>query len=465
MSVRVRFAPAPSGELHVGSAHTALFNWLFARHEGGVFVLRIEDTDPQTARPELIDAIVDALAWLGIDHDEGAGVGGPHGPYRQSERRALHTEALMRLVDEGHVYRCYCTREDILARGTKTGYDRYCRTHGLDGRDPATPYALRFAVPQDEAVVVDDVIMGTVRTEFEALQDLVVARSDGSPTYLLAAAVDDLAMEITHVIRGSDLLPAAATQTLLRRALGAGPPVWAHIPLVLGPDKAKLSKRHGAVSVQSFRDDGILPEALVNYLALLGWSSPSLEEMLPVERIVAEFTLERVNPSPSVFAHEKLLWMNQEYVKRLPASDLEARIAALHPDIPGAVLRQALDLGLIQTRVQALGEVRQAMAYLYERPATDPASAERFLGTEEAGRTLTEAAARLGSLEPWTVDAIRDVISALVTDLGLHRRRGPQPIRVAISGTHVSLPLYESIFIIGRDETVARLRDAAGVPA
>lgn len=459
MTVRARYAPAPSGDKHVGNVRTALFNWAFARHEGGTFIVRIEDTDPVKHRPELIESTLEMLRWIGIDWDEGPDVGGPHAPYRQSERRPLHERTLQELVDGDHVYRCWCTRDDIRARGVKTGYDRFCRART---DEPEGPYALRFKVPERREVVVRDVIRGEVRTAYEDMQDFVVARSDGSPTFVVANASDDIAMEITHAIRGADLLSAAAQTTLVFEALGAEPPAYAHLPLILGPDRSRLGARHGAVGTLTYRDQGYLPEALLNYLALLGWSSPSGDEILDRDRLVREFTLDRVIDSPAVFDHDKLAWMNGEYLKALSPDDLEARVLELAPDVPKDVLRQVIDLELVQTRARTLGEIPEAIRYLHERPAIDPKAAEKWLGADEQQETLRRVADLLESLEPWTPETIQEGIQGVIEDLGLHRRKGPKPIFVAISGSEVALPIFQSIFVIGQEESVARLLSGAG---
>jgi glutamyl-tRNA synthetase len=461
--VRARFAPNPSGDLHVGSAHTALFNWLFARHTGGTFVLRIEDTDPETAKPELVDPIMESLRWLGIDWDEGPDVGGPYAPYRDSERRAFHDEVLARLIADDNAYRCWCTRDDLKARRVEAGYDRYCR-HLSDAERSeleasGKPAAVRFAVPEGRTeVVLNDLIMGEVRSE--DLQDRVIARSDGSPLYILAVTADDIAMDITHAIRGADLLPSTPMQVLVTEALGAKPPQFGHLPVILGPDRAKLSKRHGATGILTFRDEGILPEALVNFLALLGWSSPSQEEMLPLDRIVEEFTLDRVHAANPIFDHTKLEWMNEQYVQHLEPAEFERRVIERDPRVPREVLSKTIELGLVQTRVKRLTDVPGAIRYLHERPAIDESAGKKWLGTDEARTTLETVAERLDALEPWEPEAIKTCVQSTIEELGLHRRKGPKPIFVAIAGSEVALPLFESIWLIGRDEAVARLRAA-----
>jgi glutamyl-tRNA synthetase len=454
---RVRFEPSPSGDLHLGNVRTALFNWLFARHEGATFVLRIADTDPEKAKPELIGTIYEALRWIGLDWDEGPEVGGRHKPYLQSQRGEIYRNAIDRLVAEEKVYRCYCTREEILARGTKTGYDRYCRTHE---QDDGRPYALRFAVPEGHDVVVRDVIRGEVTTPYHDMQDFVVARSDGSATFPLANVVDDIDMEITNVIRGTDLLNVAAVNVLLFEALGARAPTYAHVPLILAPDRKRLGARHGATGILAYRAEGFLPEAMMNYLALLGWSSESGDEILDRDRLVAEFTLDRVQSSPAVFDRDKLTWMNQEYMQHLSREEFEARVLELRPDTHREALRPALELDLLQTRVKTLAEVPDAIRYLHEQPSIEPDAAKKWLGTEEADKTLQAVADVIETLDPWTPDAVKDAIQSVIEELGLHRRRGPKPIFVAISGSEVALPIFQSIWIIGRDESVARLSGA-----
>jgi glutamyl-tRNA synthetase len=454
---RVRFEPSPSGDLHLGNVRTALFNWLHARHEGGTFILRISDTDPEKARPELIATIYEALHWIGLEWDEGPEVGGPHEPYLQSLRHDRYRAAIDRLESEGRVYRCTCTREEIVARGTPTGYDGWCRTHEpVEGR----AFALRFAVPEGRDVVVRDAIRGEVVTPFAEMQDFVVARSDGSATFPLANVVDDVEMEITLVIRGADLLNVAAANVLLFEAFGAVPPVYAHVPLILAPDRKRLGARHGAVGILEYRKEGFLPEAMTNYLALLGWSSESGDEILDRERLVSEFTLDRVQHSPAVFDSDKLLWMNQEYMHRLSPGEFERRVLELRPDTPRGALRKALDLDLLQTRVKTLAEVPGAIGYLAERPSIDPDAAKKWLESDEAKKTLDAVARTLDSVQPWEPDAIREAVQRVIEELGLHRRRGPKPIFVAIAGSEVALPIFQSMWIIGREESVARLRAA-----
>ncbi len=441
--VRVRYAGAPSGDLHLGNIRTALFNWMFARHEGGTFIWRVEDTDPERAKQELIDRAAETMRWVGIDWDEG--------PFRQSERGDYYASIVSRLLEDGWLYRCYCTRDEIKARGVSSGYDRFCRTRT---DQPDAPFALRFKAP-DRDVVVHDRLAGEVRTPASEVQDFVAVRSDGSVVFALANTADDIAMEITHVLRGADILNAATSNVLLFEALGAAPPEFVHVPLILGPDRSRLGARHGAVGTLAYRDGGYLPEALTNYLSLLGWAPGTGEEIMSLERRVELFSLDGLQTSNAVFDIKKLEWMNEEYIKTLPVDELRDRIVALDPSIPRDVLQQALDMELLQTRIKTLAEVRDAMRYLYERP---PASEV----AEEARATLSMLASKLETSD-WSVEAIRDAVQSTVEELGLHRRRGPKPIFVAIAGSEKALPLYESIYIIGRDEALARLRAAMSV--
>lgn len=462
MSVRVRFAPSPSGELHVGSVRTALFNWLFARHHGGVFVLRIEDTDAAKARPEMIEPILEGMRWLGLDWDEGPDIGGPYGPYRQSERRDHYAELIERLIQAKGVYPCFCTPDDVKARGVSRGYDRHCRglADGWDRVAAGETHVLR-ALVADEGAAFDDLIRGRVHVEAKDLQDFVVRRSDGSATFQVANVADDLAMAITHAVRGEDILSSALQNVVLYEALGQTSPIYAHLPVILHTDRSKLSKRKHSASVHSFRAAGYLPEAFVNFLALLGWSSPTLDEFLDRERLISEFTLDRVLPHGAVFDRTKLDWMNAEYIKKLPPREMEARVIELYPDIPREPLRRAVDLELLQTRVQTLSEVPTAIHYLHSRPDIDPASAAKAkIGTPESDQVLKATAHGLRGLEDWSVDAIDALIRGIAEEVGLNMRKATAPIRVAVSGSTISLPLFESILIIGREESVARLEAA-----
>jgi glutamyl-tRNA synthetase len=472
---RVRFAPAPSGFLHVGGARTALFNWLFARHHGGVFVLRVEDTDADRVTDEAVEVLKRSLRWLGLDWDEGPDTGGPFGPYRQTERFEVYRGAADRLVEGGHAYRCYCTPEELeerrkqaLARGEAPGYDGRCRrltdaeraAFEAEGR----PWALRFAIPEGRDVTVDDLVKGPTHFAADALRDFIVVRSDGSPTYLLASGVDDLEMRMTHVIRGEDLLPSTPRQMLMFEALGALPPRYAHLPLILGPDRAKLSKRHGAVAVEWFREHGFLPEALVNYLALLGWSPGENEEILPREELIRRFDLGGVSHHPAIFDVEKLTWMNGHDIRDLSDEDLAVRLVPVLADAGIAADVETLRAAApdVKERLRTLAEAPGLLRFLFTDDLTLDEKAAALV--EKAGAEyLREAASRLEAVDDWTVEEIRKVLDDLQETSGRSKRDALQPIRAAVTGSTVSPPLYESLALLGKERTVARLRAAAGL--
>jgi glutamyl-tRNA synthetase len=473
-AVRCRIAPAPSGFLHVGNARTALVNWLFARHNGGTFVLRVEDTDVDRVTEEGVQILERSLSWLGLQWDEGPDVGGAYGPYRQTERYDLYREAGARLLAEGHAYHCYCTpqeleerRKEAMARGETPGYDGRCRNlteaerraFEAEGRVPA----LRFAIPEGREVVVHDLIRGEGRFDPDELRDFIILRSDGSPTYLLASGLDDLLMKMTHVIRGEDLWSSTPRQMLIFEGLGEPPPRYAHLPLILGPDRAKLSKRHGAVAVEHFREEGFLPDAMVNYMALLGWSPGEDQEILPRDGLVRRFELTDVSHHPSIFDVDKLTWMNGHYIRQTDDDDLAAMLlpffAGAGLQVEPEVLRAAVPA--IKPRIQKLTEAVALLRYLFVDEVTPNEKAAKLI--EKAGREyLREAARRLEAVEDWTDDEITQTLDALAQGAGMSRTKGWQPIRAAVTGTDVSPPLPESLELLGKEQTIARLRAGAG---
>jgi len=472
-TARCRFAPAPSGFLHVGGARTALFNWLFARHHGGVFVLRVEDTDADRVTDEAVHVLERSMHWLGLDWDEGPGVGGPNGPYRQTERFETYREAAAQLAEGGHAYRCYCTpeeleqrRDEARARGAAPGYDGRCRRLTDEERaafeSQGRPWALRFAIPEGRDVTFDDLVKGPQHFAADSLRDFIVVRSDGSPTYLLASGVDDLRMGMTHVIRGEDLLPSTPRQLLMFEALEASPPRYAHLPLILGPDRAKLSKRHGAVAVEWFREHGYLPEALVNYLSLLGWSPGHNEEILPREELIARFDLDGVSHHPAVFDVEKLTWMNGNYIRSLSDEELAARMipfladAGLTPDLD--IVRKAAPH--VKERMRTLEEAPPMLRFLFTDVTPDDKARAAI---EKVGPDyLGNAADKLEPVTDWKSEEIIAALDSAAQEAGLNRTKGWQPIRAAVTGTTVSPPLPESLELLGKDRTLARLRTAAG---
>jgi glutamyl-tRNA synthetase len=471
-AVRTRFAPAPSGSLHVGNVRTGLFSWAFARHHGGQFILRVEDTDASRVTEEAVHGVIESLRWLGIDWDEGPDVGGPHGPYRQSQRTEIYHGVSERLVAEGKAYRCYCTPQELeerrraaMARGEPSGYDGRCRrlTAGeraafeAEGR----PFALRFAMPARE-FVVDDLVKGEVRYAPGTLTDFVVLRSDGSPTFLLAVAVDDLLMGVTHVIRGDDLLDSAARNAAVIEALGGIPPRYAHVPQVLGSDGRPLSKRHGSTSVESFRERGIVPEALMNYLALLGWSKDAETTFLSREELIESFDIARVSSNPAAFDVKKLEWMNNHYIQRLDDDDLAARCmhffseAGLLPE--PKVLRAAMPL--VKERMTTLRESVELLRFLFTDDI-EPNERARALIQQAGPAYLRSVADALEAVEPWTVERIQEALDRASAASGRSRKEGWQPVRAATTGSNVSPPLPESLALLGRERTVERLRAAA----
>jgi len=473
VSIRCRFAPAPSGSLHVGNVRTGLFSWAYARHHGGAFVLRIEDTDASRVTEEAVHGVVESLMWLGIDWDEGPDVGGPHAPYRQSQRMEVYGEHADRLVSDGAAYRCYCTPEELeerrqaaLAHGEPPGYDGRCRRLTDAERraleEEGRPFALRFAMPEREHVV-RDLVKGEVRFRAGTLRDFVIMRSDGSPTFLLAVAVDDMLMGITHVIRGDDLLAAAPRNAAVIEALGGTPPAFAHVPQVNGPDGRPLSKRHGSTSVEAFREHGILPEALVNYLALLGWSKDDHTTFLSRDELTAAFDLDRVSSNPAMFDSQKLEWMNNHYIQTLDDDDdLAARclhflsVAGLTPEL--GLLRRAMPL--VRERMKTLAESVELLTFLFTDDV-EPNEKARALLEKAGGEYLRKAADALAAVEPWTAGAIQATLDAVAGEAGLNRTKGWQPIRAAATGSNVSPPLPESLELLGRERTVARIQGAA----
>lgn len=471
-AVRCRFAPAPSGYIHVGGARTALYNWLFARHHGGTFVLRVEDTDRQRSTEEAIGILMESLRWLGIVWDEGPEVGGEYGPYRQTERLALYEETTDRFLQEGRAYFCYCTPEELedrrraaLKRGETPGYDGRCRhltaaerrAFEAEGR----PRAVRFAMPGKD-VTVHDLIRGESHFPANDLRDFVIMRSDGTPTYLLAAAVDDVKMEMTHVIRGEDLLPSTPRQLEIMEAIGAEPPAYAHLPLIVGPDRQPLSKRHGSVAVEWFREQGYLPDALVNYLALLGWSYDETSTFFTRDELVEKFDLSRVSRNPAAFDDEKLRWMNGHYIREMDDSRLTELLmqalsqAGLEADIQTVTAA----IPLVKTRMHTLKEGVELVRFLFVEEVEPDEKARKMLGPDRA-EYLREVATRLESLQEWTHQEIEKVLRDLQAERGLSSNQAFQPIRAAVTGTLVSPPLFESIELLVRDRSLARLRKAA----
>ena len=469
--VRVRFAPSPTGYLHVGNARTAILNWLFARHSGGKMVLRIEDTDMERSTREFEQALMEDLRWLGLDWDEGPDVGGPYGPYRQSERLEIYREYAERLLQEGWAFYCYCTPEELkeraeqaIARGEDPHYDGHClrlteeevRRYREEGRKPV----IRFHVPEG-TIRFSDVVRGEVTFEGRNLSDFVILRSDGIATYNFAVVIDDALMNISHVIRGEDHLSNTPKQVLVYQALGFDLPTFVHIPMILGPDRTKLSKRHGASSVREYREKGYLPEALVNFLSLLGWSSPSGDEILPVERLIQEFGFDRLSKSAAVFNPEKLNWMNGWYIRH---ADLD-RLT----DLAIPFLHQAgFDVSDREYVKKCLAAVRDGMEYLQqvvekcsvffqeeleyenEELIQDPKSQEVFR------RFLQETE----NLQDWNGDVFRAVMKRVQQSTGVKGKDLWMPVRMALTGRQHGPELIRIVEVLGLQRCRERIKKA-----
>ena len=458
MKIRTRFAPSPTGYLHIGGARTALFNYLFARHNGGRFILRIEDTDRERSKEEYTEAILEDMRWLGLEWDEG--------PFYQSHRFALYREHAERLLNEGHAYRCYCTpeeleerREEALKRGRPPKYDGRCRE--LETPPEGRKYALRFRVPEGRTIL-NDIVRGTIAFEHQEIEDFVVLRSDRTPTYNLCVVVDDALMEITHIIRGDDHINNTPKQMLLYRALDYPTPEFAHLPMLLGPDRTRLSKRHGATAVGAYMEMGYLPHALVNYLARLGWSHGD-QEIFSREELIEKFTLEGVGRSPGVFNPEKLLWLNHHYIKSSSPEELMEpflrQLDTLGVDATGDE-RLPLIMRTLQERAKTLKEMAESsLFYFTEKVEFDEKAEKKFL-THEKAALLEMIRDGLKGLEPFTAEDVRALFEQITEEQNIRLKDIAQPVRVALTGRTVSPGIFDTIEAMGRELAIKRLEDA-----
>ncbi|MEX0900450.1 MAG: glutamate--tRNA ligase [Gammaproteobacteria bacterium] len=479
MSIRTRFAPSPTGFLHIGGARTALFCWLYARRHLGRFILRIEDTDRARSTDDAVQAILDGMAWLGLDHDEG--------PFYQTQRFERYAEVRDQLLSAGHAYRCYCTKEALdamraeqMANKQKPRYDGRCRklteaAGGAGGSDAprrdGTAPVVRFKTPTTGQTIVDDAVRGRVVFENAELDDLIIARSDGTPTYNFTVVVDDHDMQVTDVIRGDDHLNNTPRQINIFKALGAEPPRYAHLPMILGPDGAKLSKRHGAVSVMEYRNDGFLPEALLNYLVRLGWSHGD-QEVFSREEMVALFDISDVNQSASAINPEKLLWLNQHYIKAADPDDLAAELG-WHFERLGIDVADGPALADVvrcqQARAKTMVEMAENSRFFYEAFAGyDEKAAAKHLGAD-ATPVLMRLRDALEGLATWDVTAVHGAVNGVAEALELKLGKVAQPLRVAVAFGPVSPPIDQTLALLGRETTLARIdraleyRDAESV--
>jgi glutamyl-tRNA synthetase len=478
--VRVRFAPSPTGYLHVGGARTALFNYLFARRHGGAFILRVEDTDRERSTQASVGAIFEGLRWLGLQWDEGPDAGGDHGPYFQSERLPRYAEAAKRLLAEGKAYRCFCTPEDLklrreaaLKRGEPPKYDRTCLAlpPGESAKRAASgePHAIRYRMPDDGGTTWDDAVRHEVTFQNATLDDLVIFRADQHPTYNFAAVVDDAAMEISHVIRGDDHISNTPRQIRLYEALGLAPPIFGHVPMILGPDGTRLSKRHGAQAVTEFRDEGYLPQALVNFLALLGWAYDGEREIFTIEELSQVFSLERVSKNPAIFNYEKLDWMNGEYFRALPLSTRAEMVAEHLRSTNGLPPGAYADRAALERAVSAVGDRMKRpqqfldyAAYLFvDRVEPEPGPwAELQAKAGVAGR-LRRFADLVETVAPFEHDSLDQASRALAAEAGVKFGDLVMPARIALTGKKVSPGIFDVILLLGRERTARRLRDMA----
>ena len=456
MTVRTRFAPSPTGMLHIGGVRTALFCWLYARRHGGTFILRIEDTDRERSTPEALTAILDGMAWLGLDHDEG--------PFYQTQRMDRYKEVIDQFVREGKAYHCYCSKEALdemraaqTARKEKPRYDGRCRHRTAP--EPGVDPVVRFRNPDEGQVVVNDVVHGPITFDSSELDDLIIARSDGTPTYNFCVVVDDYDMRVTHVIRGDDHINNTPRQINMLKALGVQPPLYAHVPMILGPDGAKLSKRHGAVSVLQYRDDGFLPEALLNYLGRLGWSHGD-QEIFSLDEMTRLFDIHDVNKSASALNVDKMLWTNQQHMLRSTpehlARYLAPQLAALGLPVDD-MEKVAAVAKAQQERAKTLKEMAANSVFFFrDVPEYEPKAAAKNL-TPETAPTLQAARDRLAGLAEWRAPAIHTAIMAVAAEQGVGLGKVAQPIRVAVAGGTVSPPIDVTLEILGSRATLERL--------
>ena len=460
MTIRTRFAPSPTGYLHIGGARTALFSWLHARKHGGTFILRIEDTDRERSTTESVNAILEGMAWLGLDYDEG--------PFYQTQHFPRYQEVMERMLREGKAYRCYCSKERLeqlrneqMARKEKPRYDGKCR-HGVEHPPAGVDPVVRFKNPQDGTVVVEDLIRGRVVFENSELDDLIIARGDGTPTYNFTVVVDDMDMRVTHVIRGDDHLNNTPRQMNMLKALDAAPPAYAHVPMILGADGARLSKRHGAVGVMQYREDGFLPEALLNYLVRLGWSHGD-QEIFSIDEMTKLFEVKDVHRSAAAVNPEKLLWLNQHYIK---TGDVEhvARHLSYHIGKLGIDPSRGPALTEIVTaqreRAKTLVEMASSSAFFYKDVDTyDAKDAAAHLRPETVD-LLKDLHQRFTQLAAWEPTAIHEAVTSLTEARGLKLGKVAQPLRVAVAGRAVSPPIDITLALLGRVKTLARLDKA-----
>ena len=478
--VRVRYAPSPTGFPHVGNIRTALFNWLFARHTGGKFIVRIEDTDTARTVPGSLEAILDSLRWLGLDWDEGPAVGGPYSPYMQSQRLPIYQKLAEQLIEDGFAYRCYCSAERLEAMRTAQtaakqplGYDRHCRDLSAEERKKleasGAPSVIRFKTPLTGRTVFLDMLRGEVCFENSGIEDYVLLKSDGFPVYHLANVIDDHLMEISHVLRAEEWLPSTPKHVMLYAALKFDPPKFAHMPLILGPDRGKLSKRHGAATLTEYRDQGYLQETMFNFLALLGWSLDDKNEIFSRQQLVEIFSLKRVSRTAGIFNKDKLDWLNGMYIRSLPVDDLTSRLLPfMEKDLPSEVSRP-LDVNYLRQIVPLIRErivtLKDAAAYadffFLDKLEYDGV---KLIGKKMTAETtltaLKGAEQKLSCLQNFSLDLLEDILRHLADDLGIKPGELFNPLRVATTARDAAPPLFETMVVLGKERCLKRIKAA-----
>ena len=462
-SVRTRFAPSPTGYLHIGGVRTALFCWLYVRHHGGQFILRIEDTDRERSTQESVDAILQGMEWMGLSPDEG--------PFYQTDRIARYQEVLDQLLDQGLAYKCYCTqaeldqvREDQRAKNIKPRYNRKCRDAAHPEREGITP-VIRFRNPLEGSVIFEDLVRGKVNISNDELDDLVIARGDGMPTYNFAVVVDDIDMEITHVIRGDDHVNNTPRQVNIFKALNAPLPIFAHLPMIVGQDGQRLSKRHGAVSVLEYRDQGFLPEAMRNYLLRLGWSHGD-QEIFSRDELIKYFSFDSVNTSAAIFDADKLSWVNEQYIQSTPPEELAQHLEPhlvktriLSEDHGLSPQEIAKVIPCLNQRAKTLVEMAEKSAFFFKKEVEfDEKARNKFL-TEDARPLLKKVIAGFSTLDDFSAENIETLFKKIVEEEGMKLGKLAQPVRVALTGTTVSPGIYDVILLLGKEETLKRLQN------
>ncbi len=474
--IRVRFAPSPTGYLHIGGARTALFNWLYARHYDGKFILRIEDTDKLRSTPEAVKAILDGMKWLGLDWDEGPEKGGEHGPYYQMQRLEIYKQYTEKLLAEGKAYYCYCTAEELeerrkkqLANGEDSLYDRKClnltesekRIYENEGRKPA----VRLKMPGNQ-IIVNDLIKGKMDFDSRLLTDYVIVKSDGIPTYNFAVVIDDILMEISLVMRGDDHISNTPKQIVIYQALGADIPDFVHIPMIMGPDNTRLSKRHGATSVMEYKKMGFLPEAVVNYIAHLGWSSGTNQEIFSIDELIKGFTLDKVSKHSAIFDMEKLNWFNGEYLKKMPEDKYvkmllpylqESRLIDYSVSAEAFIWLKKV-VSLMKSRVRNFRQFLEYADYFFTDDFKVEEDAARVLEQNGVKDTLTELTGRLEELNKWSEENIEKVVREIANELNLKGKQIIHPTRVSLSGKKVGPSLFALMEVLGKEINIRRLR-------